>query len=113
MLTTGGALPPAPLPARAPPNAAPRPQPLPPRPRPRRPPLCPRQVAFGVAGLATPGETYGLFFVPRAPPPPPPLSPVAGRPGCFTYTAGQADYASKVALAYGISIREGAPRGGL
>lgn len=64
------------------------------------------RVKFGACGIAMPGETYGLLYYPSAPRPVPPLSPIPSQPGCFSFKAGAASYASQIADNYGIPVGE-------
>jgi hypothetical protein len=63
------------------------------------------RIAFGVSGVGSFGDTYGLTWEPVMPPPQQAeLTPVPGRPACFWYTGRPWDFVSRVANRFKLPI---------
>jgi len=63
------------------------------------------RIAFGVSGVGSFGDTYGLTWEPVMPPPQQAeLTPVPGRPACFWYTGRPWDFLSRVANRFRLPI---------
>jgi hypothetical protein len=63
------------------------------------------RIAFGVSGVGSFGDTYGLAWEPVMPPAQQAeLTPVPGRPACFWYTGRPWDFVSRVANRFRLQI---------
>jgi hypothetical protein len=63
------------------------------------------RISYGVSGVASFSDTYGLTWQPVTPPAQPrQLTPVAGKPDCYTYVGQPWDFVSRVANTFQVPI---------